>query len=342
MTSGQDERPRLSVVLSTLGNYRTLAMVLDGYERQDAPAGSFELIVVSDLAERNPGAVDAAIGRRGFPVRKLTGGIPGLSANRNTGWKAARAPIVLFTDNDTIPVPALISEHLRSHAMRPKQEWAVAGHVRWARGLRVTPFMRWLDSGIQFDYGSLAGAEGTWAHLYGANSSIKRSMLEQVGGYDEERLPYLYEDLDWGLRASRSGLRVHYNARAVVDHWRPMTVEIWQRRAPMLAAAEWRFCELHPEVQPHFWTLFREALVAPPARGRAARLAGVIPRWLPGLGPFVWDRADLWWRQQLAPPFAAVWERAAAGDPISTQPDVEALLSEREASSGGSPPGGPK
>jgi GT2 family glycosyltransferase len=324
-------KPQLSVVLSTLGNYEVLGRVLDGYERQDAAPGSFELLVVSDLAEPDLAAVDAAVGERPYPVRRLTGAVRGLSANRNAGWQAARAPVVLFTDNDTIPVRRLVSEHLRIHAAHPEREVAVAGHVRWAQGIKVTPFMKWLDDGVQFDYRSLRGDVGSWAHLYGANSSIKRAMLELVGGYDEVRLPYLYEDLDWGYRASRHGLRVIYNRRAIVDHWRPMTVEVWQKRAPMLAATEWQFTQLHPEVpnMPWFQSMFAEAAAKAPTRGRAMKLARYVPRWVPWLGPKVWKRAGIQWRQQIAPQFLAAWDRAAAGDEVSVAPDVEALLSER-------------
>jgi glycosyltransferase involved in cell wall biosynthesis len=333
----QSGKPRLSVVLSTLGNYAVLRRVLDGYERQDAPAGSFELLVVSDLAEPDPAAVEAAVGERPYPVRRLTGSVPGLSANRNTGWQAAAAPVVLFTDNDTIPVPRLVREHLASHERHPEREVAVAGHVRWAKGIEVTPFMRWLDMGIQFDHRSLKGETGTWAHLYGANSSIKRAMLELVGGYDELRLPYLYEDLDWGYRAREHGLRVVYNRRAVVDHWRPMTLEVWQQRAPMLAATEWQFCRLHPDVEPWFWKMFSDAAARPASGQRARRLAAFVPPWLPGIGPLVWKRASLQWRQQIAPHFLRAWDAAAAGEAVSVAPDVEALLAERAAGASGEP-----
>jgi GT2 family glycosyltransferase len=327
--------PDLSIVLSTLGNYDVLAKVLAGYEQQDAADGSFELIVVADTAEPDIGAVERAIGERPYPVTMLRGHVQGLSANRNTGWHAARAPVVMFTDNDTIPVGRLVSEHLASHAAHPEREVAVAGHVRWARGIKVTPFMKWLDRGVQFDYGSLSGEEGTWAHLYGANSSIKRAMLELVGGYDEVRLPYLYEDLDWGYRAREHGLRVIYNRRAIVDHWRPMTVEVWQQRAPMLAATEWRFCQMHPDFEPWFYAMFSDAAAHAPAGRRARALARWVPGWIPWLGSKVWDRASLQWRQQIAPSFLDAWEKARAGE-ISVQPDVEALLAERASNSGGS------
>jgi glycosyltransferase involved in cell wall biosynthesis len=329
--------PELTVVLSTLGNHAVLRRVLDGYDRQDAPAGSFEVVVVNDVKEPDVPAVEAAIGDRSYPVRRLTGHAPGLSANRNTGWAAARAPVVLFTDNDTIPVPRLVSEHVATHARHPQPEVAVSGHVRWAKGLRVTPFMKWLDRGVQFGFQG-RGGEGHWAQLYGANSSIKLALLERVGGYDEERLPYLYEDLDWGYRAREHGLHVIYDRRAAVDHWRPMSVEVYKQRLPMLAAAEWQFTQLHPDVTPWYHQMFSEALMHGPTGTRARRLAGVVPPRLPWLGRRVWDAADLQWRQELAPTFMAAWDEAQRGA-RSSQPDVAVLLAERSA---GSEPGGPK
>src|SRR3954471_8649284 len=336
----ESEQPQLSVVLSTLGNYAVLERVLDGYDRQDAPPGSFEMLVVADLKEPDPTAVDRAIGERSFPVRRLTGHVAGLSANRNTGWRAARAPVVLFTDNDTIPVPALVSRHLAHHREHPESEVAVAGHVRWAKGLKVTPFMRWLDRGVQFDYASLRSDEGHWALLYGANCSIKVALLERVGGYDEERLPYLYEDIDFGYRAREHGLRVIYDRRAIVDHWRPMDLDVWKARAPMLAATEWQFCQLHPDVEPWFHTKFSDANRFPAAGTKARTLARFVPQWLPVVGPLVWDRADLQWRKEIAPIFLEAWEEASRGE-RSAQPDVEALLAERSSHSGGSAPAGP-
>jgi GT2 family glycosyltransferase len=302
----------LSVVLSTLGNYSLLERVLDGFAEQSAALDSFELLVVMDRADPEPARVDAAIGTRPYRVRRLTGARPGLSANRNVGWRAAAAPIVLFTDNDTIPARELAAEHLEWHRDNPAEEVAVVGHVRWAPELKLTPFMRWLDEGVQFDYGSIPGTEASWAHLYGANSSLKRSFVERVGGFDEARLPYLYDDLDFAYRANKVGLRVLYNRRALVDHMRPdMTLEFWKQKVRRVAAAERQFVTIHPELKPWFHERFSECARQPRARGRGAKLAPFVPEWVPWLGPRVWASARTFYGQELAPHFLDAWDEAA-------------------------------
>jgi GT2 family glycosyltransferase len=287
--------------------------VLDGYSRQTAAPGTFEVLVVVDQMDPDPAAVDEAIGTRPYPVRRLAGERPGLSANRNTGWRAARAPIVLFTDNDTIPVPEFVDEHLGVHRSHPEEGVAVVGHVRWAPELKLTPFMRWLDEGIQFDYGSIQGTEASWAHLYGANGSMKRALVERVGGYDEERLPYLYEDLDFAYRAKDHGLRVIYNPRALVDHLRPgMTLDFWREKARRMAASERAFVTIHPEMEPWFFNKFSAVAKRAPVRGRGAKLAPFVPESVPWLGPRVWKAARRFYEQELAGPFLEAWEEAAS------------------------------
>lgn len=332
--------PALSVIVPTIGMYDVLARVLDGYDRQRAAAGTFELILVSDRAEPDASAVDTAIGDRTYPVRRIAGAVPGASANRNAGLRAATAPLVLFTDNDTIPVPSLVAEHLSWHARHAGEEVGVLGHVRWAPELEVTAFMRWLDRGIQFDYPSIEGIEAGWGRFYSANVSVKRAFADRVGGFDQERLPYGYEDLDWGLRADRLGLRLLYNRRAIVDHLRPMTLELWRSRVRRIAHAERRFCQIHPHVPPYFHERFSAAARCPPARGRGVPLARWIPPELPWLGPKVWGSTDLYFRQALAPHFLEAWEEPDSAGPSS--PDLAERSDLSASHPSGSSPGGPK
>src|SRR3954452_8154751 len=197
---------RISVVIPTLGRPGLLARVLDRLDAQTER--DFEVIVVADAAERALGEVDRAVAGR---ARRLQAARPGASAARNAGWRAAGAPLLLFLDDDILPAPGLVAEHVEWHRRRPEPEVGVLGHVRWADELEVTPFMRWLEHGIQFDYPGIQGTDAGWARFYTANASVKRELVEQAGGFEEQRLPFGYEDLDLALRMRDLGFRLLYN-----------------------------------------------------------------------------------------------------------------------------------
>lgn len=314
-------------MIPTLGRSAVLGRALDRLANQRG-AARYEVIVVSDAQEEQPHLVDAAIGERPYPVARLQAQRAGTSAARNRGWRAARSEIVLFMDDDVLAEPELLSEHLEWHGRHPADEIGVLGHLRWARGLRVTPFMHWLEQGVQFDYPGIGGTEAGWGRFYTANVSLKRPLLERVGGFDQERFPFGYEDLDLGYRMSQIGFRLLYNRRAVAEHLHPMDLAFWQRRVGRIAKAERHFVRVHPEIEPYFHPFFSGAAAAPPASGWGARLAGIVPRRIPWLGRRVWTSADLTYRQALAPYFLDAWERAGA---ISQDAPVEPDLAERDA-----------
>jgi GT2 family glycosyltransferase len=307
--------PDLTVVIPTRGRQRLLARVLDHLEHQaDAPA--FEVVVVADAKEDDRDGVAAAIGERPFEVRQLAAARAGASAARNVGWRAAEAPLIAFLGDDTLPAPRHLAEHAAWHSEHSQREVAVLGQVRWADEIRVTPFMRWLDTcGIQFDYERLDASDDVdvgWGRFYTANVSIKRGLLDAAGGFDEERLPFLYEDLDLAYRLRPLGFRLLYNRAASVQHVHPVTVEDWKNRAAAVAEAERTFVRLHPEVEPYFHDLFSPAAAWERApSGRGVRLAGVVPEWVPWVGPRVRSSAEATWRYTLAREFMAGWERAA-------------------------------
>lgn len=302
--------PELSVVIPTLGRSPALARALDALATQRDVPGELEVIVVRDAAGESGGAIEAAGARRDGRFRALAAQRPGASAARNLGWRAADSPLVLFLGDDILASPRLVAEHLAWHRTHPADEVGVLGLVRWARELRRTAFMRWLEHGIQFDYPAIRGEEAGWGRFYTANASVKRSLLERAGGFEEEGLPFLYEDLDLAYRMSRLGFRLLLNRRARAEHLHPTDLAAWVDRARLLGAAEREFVARHPEVQPYFHHLFKTAAAAPPGRRRGRHLIRVLPRWVPWLGARAWESADLQYRQALAPHFLRGWEGA--------------------------------
>jgi GT2 family glycosyltransferase len=295
---------RLSIVIPTLDRPDALPRTLDHLDRQGQSPESFELIVVEDANNQHP----PAIGERPYRVRVMKGSRPGAASARNVGWRAADAPIVLFLGDDILAAPDLLERHLAAHERHPGDESGVLGHVRWARELRRTAFMTWLDYGIQFDYGSIEGDQAGPGHFYTANVSLKRAALERVEGFDEETFPFGYEDIDLGLRLFQRGFRLLYEPLATGEHLHEPRLENWRKRMAFVAPAERRWVELYPAETPYFHDRLAEALELGPRRGRLGTL--LLHRVPPGT-PLVWERiwenADIYFRQQLGRPFMDAW-----------------------------------
>ncbi len=300
----------LAVVIPTLGRATTLGRVLDLLEDQRAEAGPLEVVVAADAREGDLEPLRETVAGRALPVALVQGARPGASSARNAGWRAASSDLVLFLGDDVLPRPGLLASHLARHAAEPADETGVLGHIRWAPELGRSAFMVWLDHGMQFDYPSIEGDEAGWGRFNTANSSVKRAVLEQAGGFDEA-LPFLYEDLDLARRLHERGFRLLYERGAVGEHLHRPTLEGWCRRMELVAPAERRFAEKHPDFEPYFHPMLARAAASPPARGRAAPLIRWVPRSFPVLGELAWSSADLLYRQELAPAFLRAWDAAA-------------------------------
>jgi len=299
--------PRISVVIPTLNRPDALPRTLAALARQTLDPQSFEVIVVTDVKNEAPPAPYPERLR----IRTLAGERPGVSSARNVGWHAAQAPLVMFLGDDIIGVPELVAEHLSWHEQNADEEVGVLGHVRWARELKRDAFMAWLDRGIQFDYPLIRANGAGPGHFYTANVSLKRAMLERVGGFDAERFPFGYEDIDLGLRLFQHGFRLLYNPAADAEHLHQPDLEQWKRRMGFVGVAERRWIERYPGERPYFHDRFSEALSCPPLNGRRGRLLmRWVPKEFPVIGRSVWENGDLWFRQQLAPAFMEAWEKA--------------------------------
>lgn len=310
-----DLEMEISVVIPTFGRAAQLRRVLDHLDRQTVGAECFEVIVVADAKEEQTDQLDEAVAGRGYRTRRLQALRPGASAARNIGWRAAEAPLVLFTDDDVFAEPQWVAEHLEWHRRWPGEDVGVLGRLRWADELTVTPFMRWVEGGIHFDFAQIEGIEAGWGRFYTANASVKRSLVQRVEGFEEEDLPFLYEDLDLAVRMHEHGFRLLYNREAAAEHLHRMSLETWKTRVQRIAVSERAFVRRHPEVPPYFHDLFASALKAPQAKGRAARLVRFVPRATPWLGERVWKSADAVWRQELAVPFMEAWQGAGGASP---------------------------
>src|SRR3954453_13623567 len=99
---------RLTVVIPTLCRPAQLARALERL-------GGAEVVVSADAAEPDIERVRRlAAGRTRVQAK-----VPGVSAARNAGWRAARGDVVLFLGDDILAEPGLLAAHGRGHEKGP-------------------------------------------------------------------------------------------------------------------------------------------------------------------------------------------------------------------------------
>ncbi|HEX6362166.1 MAG TPA: glycosyltransferase, partial [Albitalea sp.] len=111
--------PRISVVIPTCRRPELLARCLAAVLTQSIARDAYEVVVVDDgHDDATRAAVERLQPAGGAPalryLRPARGRGPAVA--RNAGWRAARAPVVAFTDDDTIPDARWLEEGERALA----------------------------------------------------------------------------------------------------------------------------------------------------------------------------------------------------------------------------------
>jgi len=196
--------PAVSVVVPTCGRPDLLRRCVDALEAQSLASDAYEIIVVDDTLTRR-----------------------GPAATRNIGWRRARAPIVAFTDDDTVP----------------DRDWLARGLAAFAPGIdavtgRIVMPLPETPTDYERNEQGLERAEFVTANLF-----VRRDLLMRLGGFDERfRLPWR-EDSDLHFRLLEAGSVIARAPEALVVHPvrpAPWGVSLRQQRKVMFDALLFR------------------------------------------------------------------------------------------------------
>lgn len=270
---------RVSVVIPTLNRKEVLAKALRAHAAQSAVRELKEILVVDDGSTDGTDRVVSALAAEvPFPLRRLHQSNRGQASARNLGISQTTGEIILFADDDIIPAPNLLTEHLGWHDRYPEAGAAVLGYVTWAPELRPTPFMNWLGlDGPLFAYRHFEGkTEVDFRAFYTCNLSLKTEFLRRAICFDEEFAGYGWEDTELGYRLQQRGLRLLYNPAAKAYHYKHMTFAEASERAQRVALA-FRIFE-QKDAGKHLLKLMEAESGAVPPRGRTRRLLSPLLR----------------------------------------------------------------
>lgn len=204
------------------------AVVITTYNRKNLLRGSLAAVRRQDYADREIIVVDDAstdgtedLIRQEFPeVRYLRQEINrGQTASRNVAIGASVADLFVFTDDDCLAPP----HWLRSHAAHYRD--SRVGIAGGPLETRVPSFCdRFYAAHYYDEYRVFRRIEhiGGWERLVGGNMSVRRSVLDQVGRFDD-RFPR-GADADLVRRVSRAGYVVISDPTLGIEHLKTYTL----------------------------------------------------------------------------------------------------------------------
>ncbi|HEY5318432.1 MAG TPA: glycosyltransferase [Solirubrobacteraceae bacterium] len=262
--------PLLSVVVSTHNRPAPLARLLAGLREQALAHERFEVIVVDD-GSVGPGTrtvLADELGRGTLRLRTVNHQVAqGPASGRNSGWRAAQAPLIAFTDDDCVPDAGWLSAALAASGRHPGA--IIQGRTEpnptelWCRGV----FTRTVS------------VDTLGPHYETCNIVYPRAVLESLGGFDEAYGPRpTAEDTDLAWRAIETGCATVFAPDAVVFH----AVEELGVRGSLSVASRWgpavRVFAAHPQLRATlerqvFWNVWHYLVWR-------SLLALVAPHWL--------------------------------------------------------------
>jgi len=230
--------PRLSIIVCTYNRGAILNGCLESLRDQDVERSQFEVIVVDNNSTDGTGEQVARYLGGQPQVRYVFEPIQGLSYARNRGAGEADAPYLTYIDDDTTVPRDFVKSVLE----------VIASHAPDIVGGPIFPFYTspkpsWFRD--EYETRQYADASGfsTTCGVSGSNFTIRRELVEHLGGFDVQ-LGMKGDEQGFGedralLLAYRRQVpanrqRVYYSLNCRISHWVApyklrLTYRIWRQ-----------------------------------------------------------------------------------------------------------------
>jgi glucosyl-dolichyl phosphate glucuronosyltransferase len=206
-----------SIIICTRNRESMLGRTLEAFQRVNVPEGwRVEMIVVDNGSTDATAHVVRAAGFKSMEVRHLHEPRPGKSRAQNAAIRQARGLALLFTDDDIEPAENWL-ECMASPLLENRCD-AVGGRIHLADDLQRP----WLGHQHRIWLADIHKPADPAHGLVGASMGIHRSVIDRIGGFDEELGPgasgFGEETLLW-LQMIESGMRIEPVLDTHVTHY---------------------------------------------------------------------------------------------------------------------------
>lgn len=241
-----DLKPKISVIIPSHNRHLVLRDVLHGLEKQDCSKYSYEVIVVDDGSTDETAEFLHRFSRQTtMNFRPVIGKCGSASASRNLGINRAKGDYILFLDADTIPEETLVLRHLQHQNHFGDAKVCILGQVSMAPELDQPDQARLWETEFNFEQADLVELE--WWKYRTANTSIKKSLLKQLGGFNNKLLAA--EDTELAYRLSQTDVRFYYDESIVAIHYHPIDLDNYLQKASVYGQAVGRWYQMNPELR---------------------------------------------------------------------------------------------
>jgi GT2 family glycosyltransferase len=217
----------VSIVIPTFNGVSRIGNCLDALLKQVA-GRDVEILVVNDGSTDDTATVVASY----LGVRLLTQANAGPAAARNLGASEARGGILLFTDDDCVPVPGWLDAMLA-----PFDDPEVVG----AKGIYCTNQKSLAARFVQIEYEeryNLMSRLHNIDFIDTYSAAFRRERFLEISGYDTSFPVACAEDIELSYRMSALGWKMKFAPAAIVYHTHPDT--FWCYLKKKYKFAYWR------------------------------------------------------------------------------------------------------
>ena len=231
---------RATIQLCTYNRAHLLERVLDACFEQTAQ-GAYEVVLVNDgSTDATPEVIARAQARATVPFTVINQQNAGLAAGRNAGIARTTGERIIFIDDDVLPIPTFVAEHLRSHDRYPQR--VVRGGAINVESFEDLPPPVWTIKNYSGNF------------FWTTNVSVPLETIRAIGGFNESFAEYGWEDIDVGLRLRFSGVKATFNKNALAYHWKPRPVRKDVPKMIRQAQAQARTAVQLFQMHPHWRT----------------------------------------------------------------------------------------
>ena len=205
----------VSIIICTFNRAELLERALEYLQRQHD--SRFEVIVVDGPSTDNTAKV---IERWRDQIKLAKNPRRNLSVSRNIGIRLAAGDIVAFIDDDALPFDDWVSILLAEYNSVPRLVGGIGGVTYDAGTLEFQADDILIDSYGRGWFNQSRDEllyAGRFRTFLGTNSSFRREVLWEIGGFDEE-YDYFLDESDVCLRALGAGFKLLHSRQLFLRH----------------------------------------------------------------------------------------------------------------------------